>query len=266
MHADLELQIDLDPEAAVRTAVEQGIFARLDAESDITLPFLAGGDLCMLGGHRSPFFWEPLAARWRSLPSADRKKWMQGRAERLAEDGQLTELVPGGSGRPGACYAVSPELGIVLAALDRPTWVITSGFSSRVAPAALFAVGDEAQPVRGLVMAFAVRLPAWGDKPAGPRYVADVFAHTLTTTARAAELLAGWVIKPAPAHGHFRKQPPRRVALFRPGGGDTPAAELSVLGNGTTAQVTGTAATVELDAETLQAALLNLFAQGTQTA
>jgi hypothetical protein len=153
----------------------------------------------------------------------------------------------------------------VLAARDRPTWVIMSGFSTRVAPATLFAVGDEAQPVRGIVMEFAVQLPAWGDKPARPRYVADVFAHTLTTTARTAELLASWVIKPAPAHGHVRKQPPpRRVALFRPGG-DTPAAELSILGNGTTAHVTGAAGTGQFDEERLRAALLNLFAQGTQT-
>ncbi len=221
----------------------------------------------MLGELRSPLLWEPLAARWRSLPPADRSEYMQARTARMTEDGHLIKLCSGDSRRPRAPYAVSPELGILLAARSRPTFAVMSRFSSRLPPFSLFAVGDEAEPVRGVITAFAVRLPAWGEKPARPRYVADVFAHILTTAARAAELLANWVITPAPAHGRFRKQqPPRLVALFRPRDGNNPAAELSVLGNGTTAQVTGTAVTGELDKETLQAALLDLFARGAATA
>jgi hypothetical protein len=62
------------------------------------------------------------------------------------------------------------------------------------------------------------------------------------------------------------RQPPYVVTLFRPGDGVTPAAELSVLGNGTTARFTGAGISGELDKETLRTVLLGLFGQGSPTA
>lgn len=144
--------------------------------------------------------------------------------------------------------------------------MIASHFSSQLAPLSLFGVGDETEPVRGVVMAVPVAPPGKADELTKPSPVTDVFDHILTTTIHAAEFLADRVIRPAPAKNHFQKQPHRLVTLFRPGDGLTPAAELSILGNGTTARVTGAGISGELDKETLRTILLDLLDQGTPTA
>jgi hypothetical protein len=259
MHADLELPIELDIENAVCTPKAKAVFASLEAEGDVTLPPLAGGDLCMLGGLRWPFFWEPLAARWRSLPQAVRNEYMEARAGRMTEQGHLVELVSGGSCRPAARYGVGPEISILLAACSRPAYVVTTHFSSRAAPLSLFALGGDVGPVRGIVMAYLVRTGR-------PRPVADIFAHVLATEVRSAELLAEWVIRAAPKPSRFRGQPPRLVSLFHPGSGGVPMVELSVLGNGTTAQVAGPGVAGELDMAALRTVLLDLFGEGARKA
>jgi len=259
------MPIELEFEAAGRTAAARAIFSRLDDEGYVSLPVLNGADLCMLGGPKHPFFWEPLATAWLGLRPRDRNGYIETRTRGMIEDGRLIEIAAGNSHHPGARYAVSPELGILLAARSRPTFVIASHFSSQLAPLSLFGVGDETEPVRGVVMAVPVAPPGKAEEPAKPSPVTDVFDHILTTTIHAAEFLADRVIRPAPAKNHFQKQPPRLVALFRPGDGLAPAAELSILGNGATAQVTGPGISGDLDKESLRTVLLDLFGQGTPT-
>jgi hypothetical protein len=256
------MPIELEIEAAGRTAAAGVIFDRLDGEGYVSLPVLNGADLCMLGGPKHPFFWEPLATEWLSLRPRDRNGYIEARTKGMIEDGRLIEIAPGDGYRPGASYAVSPELGILLAARSRPTFVIASHFSSRLAPLSLFGVGDETEPVRGVVMAVPVRPPGKAEEFAKPSPIADVFDHILTTTGHAAEFLADRVITPAPTENRFQKQPHRLVTLFRPGDRVTPAAELSVLGNGTTARVAGAGVSGEFDKETLRTVLLDLFGRG----
>lgn len=258
--------IDVSIEAAGRTEAARAIFARLDDEGYVNLPVLSGVDLCLLGGPGQPFFWEPLASAWLSLQPRARNGYIEARTKGLTEDGRLIPVTPGDGYRLGARYAVSPELGIVLAARSRPTFVIASHFSDRLAPLSLFAIGDETEPARGIVMAVPVAPPGKAQEISKPSPIADVFDHILTTTAHAADFLAGRVIKPAPARNRLQKQPPRLVTLFRSGGGLTPAAELSVLGNGTTARVTGAGVSGEFDKESLRTVLLDLFKRGTPPA
>jgi hypothetical protein len=256
------MPIDLELEAAGRTTAARAIFARLDGAGYVNLPILTGADLCLLGGPRHPFCWEPLAAAWLTLRPQDRDGYIRTRTRRMIEDGRLIETGAGDGGVSGARYAVSPELGILLAARSRPTFAIASHFSLGVAPLTLLAVGDEAEPVRGIVMA----VPATPLRQAGERAasspLAGVFDHLLTTAARAAEFLADRVIRPAPADSEFHEQPHHLVTLYRSGDGLRPAARLSVLGNGTTARVTGAGLSGEFDREMLQTVLLRLFAQG----
>ena len=256
------MSIDLEIEAAERTAAARAIFAKLDDEGYVNLPVLSGADLCMLGGPKHPFFWEPLAAEWLSLRPRARNGYIEARTKGMIEGCRLIEITPGDGYRPGARYAVSPELGILLAARSRPAFVIASHFSSRLAPLSLFAVGDEIEPVRGVVMAVPVIPPDKAGKSSRPSPISDVFDHILTTTAHAAEFLADRVMRPAPTKTPSQKQPPRFVSLFRPGTGPTPVAELAVLGNGTTARVTGQGIDGEFDMIALSAIMLDLIGRG----
>jgi hypothetical protein len=256
------MPIDLELEAAGRTAAARAIFARLGSEGYVHLPILTGADLCLLGGSRHPFCWEPLAAAWLSLRPQDRDAHIRARTRRMVEDGRLIQTGTGDGGVPGARYAVGPELGILLAARSRPTFVIASHFSLRLAPLTLFAVGDEAEPVRGVVMAVPVTPPGQAGERAEPSPLADVFDHLLTTTADAAEFLADQVIRPAPADSEFQERPHRVVTLYRAVDGLRPAGRLSVLGNGTTARVTGAGLSGEFGQQMLRTVLLRLFDQG----
>jgi hypothetical protein len=255
------MTINLEADAAERTAAARAIFARLDEEGYVNLPMLCGADLCMLGGPEQPFFWEPLTTQWLSLRPRERNGYMKARTNGLVEAGRLIPVTPGGY-RSGARYTVSPELGILLAARSHPTYVVASHFSSRSAPLSCFAIGDETEPVRGVVMAVPVAPPGKAKASAKPSPVADVFDHILTTPSRAAEFLAARVILPVPGGTGLQEQPPRLVTLFRPGAGLTPLAELAVAGDGTIARVTGAGVSGEYDSAGLRAVLLDLFGRG----
>jgi hypothetical protein len=88
------------------------------------------------------------------------------------------------------------------------------------------------------------------------------FNHLLVTQGFAAEYLAESALRNAPSNS-FHKKTARTVTLFRPGTGPRPTAELSILGDGTTARVKGPGINGELDKEALRTVLLDLFDQGT---
>jgi AcrR family transcriptional regulator len=86
-----------------------------------------------------------------SIPE-DQIKIIEDRASQMIERGLLIERSPGQAYDPLARYAVSPKLGILLAARRNPAYIITSTVSPRQAPLTLLAVGDEAAPVRAIVL------------------------------------------------------------------------------------------------------------------
>lgn len=87
------------------------------------------------------------------------------------------------------------------------------------------------------------------------------FNHLLVAQDFAAEYLAEWTLRNVPSNA-FHKKPPRTVALYRPGEGAAPTAELAVLGNGTTARVTGQGIDGEFDMIALSAIMLDLIGRG----
>jgi hypothetical protein len=129
------------------------------------------------------------------------------------------------------------------------------------APLTLFAVGDVTVPVRGIVMEVPSLISGKEKETLDWGPLSWQFNHLLVTSDFAAEYLAEWTLRNAPANA-VRKRTARTVALFRPGAGRGPTAELSVPGNGTTARVTGAGISGELDRETLRTVLLDLFGQG----
>jgi hypothetical protein len=265
------MPIDFDIAAAERTDAARALFGSLTDTGHANLVTLNGAELCILGGPKHPLFWEPLATSWHRSDPEPRNRMIEACTSMMVERGLLIEESPGGKGTsdsgyaPGTQFALSPELGITLAARCRPTFIISTHHTTRLPSVNLFAIGDEATPVRGIVVEIPDAVPGTREHAESMGPLGLLFYYTLHTPGSAAEFLADWTLRPSPAK-RFQKQPPRKISLFRPGDGVTPTAELSVLGNGTTARVTGAGISGELDKETLRTVILGLFGRGSPTA
>ncbi len=252
------MPISFDTAAAERSDEARALFAELASGTDepVVLTTLSGVDLCVLGGTS----WEALARSWNHLRAEDRSKITEDRANQMLERGLLIEQSPGQGYDPLACYAVSPKLGVALAARFRPAFIVTSSVSPKQAPLTLFAVGDAAVPVRGIVMEVPSFTAGQGKETLALEPLSWQFNHLLVTPDFAAEYLSESMIRNAPANA-FHKKTARTVSLFRPGTGSNPTAELSILGDGTTARVKGPGINGEFDAAALKTIALRLFGQ-----
>jgi hypothetical protein len=253
------MPISFDTAAAERSDEARSLFAKLASGTDepIVLTTLSGVDLCILGA----MSWEALATSWNRLRPEDRSSITEARASEMIERGLLIERSPGQGYEPLARYAVSPKLGIALAARLNPTFIVTSTVSPKQAPLTLFAAGDAAAPVRGIVMEVP-SLPARkdnGNSAFDP--LSWQFNHLLVTPDFAAQYLAGAAVWKAPENA-FHKKTARTVSLYRPGAGPAPTAELTVLGDGTTARVKGPGISGVFDEAALKTIALQLFRQG----
>jgi hypothetical protein len=207
-------------------------------------------DLCILGGPMHSVFPEAVAKAWLGLGDRARQKLIDERTADMAKRGMLTPPRPGGYG-----YALAPAVGLALAARYRPAFVVTASAGARMRPLCFFALGDQAEPVRGLV----IEVPAPPadnrkypqQKKLGP--LGWLYSYALVTPEKAAYMLAEHVSSPPSGVPVGLGQPP----LFRAGGGLQPAAELSVRGDGTTVRVTGASVDGEYDKASLQEILLD---------
>jgi hypothetical protein len=257
------MPISFDIAAAERSGQARALFDALDMGTDepVVLTTLSGVDLCVLGA----MSWEALATSWNRLRPEDRIKIIEDRTTQMIERGLLIEQSPGLGYDPLAYYSVSPKLGIALVARSNPTFIITSTVSPKQAPLTMFAIGDAVAPVRGIVM----EVPSLtnGKDQGNPALepLSVQFNHLLVTQGFAAEYLAESALRNAPSNA-FHKKTARTVALFRPGTGPKPTAELSILGDGTTARVKGPGINGEFDRAALKKIALQLFEQGTSSA
>jgi hypothetical protein len=145
--------------------------------------------------------------------------------------------------RPGGDYGLKPELGLMLAARCRPAFiVIAAGERPGLRPLSLFALGDKAQPVRGIVAEVPAGLPADraaaypDDRKLGP--LGWIYRYVLVSTASAADLLARWTITPPTEAGEAT---PTRylVSAYRPDRENPVGYHLGVRGDGLRAAVDG---------------------------
>jgi hypothetical protein len=257
------MSISFDITATERTDAARALFGKLYTDGYTNLGVLCGADLCILGGPAHPLCWEPLATAWLGLKSRPRNYIVENLTNSMIKRGLLVEPAPGKGYYPGAPFGLSPELGILLAARARPAFIVVSHFARHLAPVSLFAIGDEREAVRGMVIEVPVAAPGKANMIVGPGPLGCTFDYLLTTPDLAALFLAGWTLAPAPIEHPSREQPPRLVSLMRTG--DSPRAahhQLSVLGNGTTAQVVGQGVTGEYDKDGLRQVMRDLISQG----
>jgi hypothetical protein len=219
-------------------------------------------DLCILGGATHPVFPEEVARAWLSLGDSAREKLIADRTSSMVDDGLLVKDTSDGHD-----YVLSPELGITIAARCRPAFVVTAGAGRNLRPFTFFALSDQVEPMHGLVAEVPAPPPSAVRKHILKRLgpLGWVYTYALVNPDKAAYMLAEWVCKVPPDSASGSQQQPYVVSLFRAGDGITPAVELPVAGDGTTARVTGAGVDGEFDKEGLKGLMLRMFAQGTQT-
>ena len=165
----------------------------------------------------------------------------------LITDGMVERelLLPENSLGPGAgrdiTYSLSPELGIVLAARCRPACIVVTGTAgtSLRAPR-LFALGDQGEPVRAIVVEDPVALPAdvAVNMPHLPKLgpLGWFYRYMLLSRDAAAESLAEWAI--APPSRIEDQDSARVVCVYRhPDRTDSVGFRLSAHGDGTKARL-----------------------------
>jgi hypothetical protein len=216
----------------LRKDAVRDLIARAQQDGGVRLTALSAVDLCALGGPMHPYFDELTARAWLELSDRRRRKAIDSATSDLVRRGLLADG-PAEAGSP--TYSISPKLGVMLAARTRPSFIITNEVSgARFFQPTLFALGDAADPVRGIV----VESPA-GITEANLRDPLSAhYAYALLSIPAAARYLADWVLRPIKPARDVPADAARVVTRFHPQSSDGRiGCRLSVRGNGTTAQV-----------------------------
>jgi hypothetical protein len=255
--------------AAERTEAATRLIEQARHTDFVELVTVSALELCVLGGPTHPLFEEPVANAWLQMGSHRRKKLIGWVTEGMVERGLLIEGDAGFSPvSKGTAYSLKPALGIALAARCRPAFIITvTSDPSRRAPR-FFALGDQDQPLRGVVVEEPAVLPPdmAGDYPHVKKFgpLGRMYRHVLLSPQKAAEALAEVAISP-PRHPSAAGQAPgRTMSVYRQHDGRNPIGyQLTVHGDGTTARLVSPghdgAGTAEYDFGGLAAVMLTLI-------
>ena len=224
--------------AAGRTEIARQLIARARAET-VDLVTVSALDLCALDGPRQPLFDERVAQAWSRLGNRRQRLLTNEATAGMAERGLLT----GDSPQRGSGYSLKPELGIMLAARCRPSSIVVTDIGHpNLRTTRFFALGDQAEPVRGFVVEEPAALPA--DiasklphvKKLGP--LGWLYQYFLVSSAKAAEVLAELTISP-PRHSGAVVAPGWTVTAYYPGSRNREGERLSITGDGTKASIDG---------------------------
>ena len=259
------MTLDMDIAAAGRTEAARYLIDQAQ-DDPVELVIVSALDLCVLGGPRHPLFEESVARAWMRLGNWSRKKLIESVTERMIERGLLTDDSPQTGFQPpsGTC-SLKPELGLMLAARCRPSFIVVTEVEGqdRRAPR-LFALGDQAEPVRGIVAELPTALPPDRDRDfpkankLGP--LGWIYRYVLLSRDTAAEVLAGWTISPPRL---FDDVLPCAwlVSVYQPDGKNPVGCRLRVRGDGTKACLDrdGDLAGAEYDVAGLRAVMLDLM-------
>lgn len=234
---------DIAATPAERTEAARQLFAQAGSTDFAELVTLYAMELCVLGGPRHAVFDEEVTSAWLQLRERQREKAITVTTEGLVRRRLLTEDPrPADARRAPVTYSLSPALGIALAARCRPAFVVITQTADpdRRTPK-FFALGDQHQPVRGIVVEEPAALPASaGDFPhvkkLGP--LGWFYRYVLVSPGRAPDLLAGWAIAPPPPRPAAGGESARSVSLYRHSGDHAPpGVRLLIRGDGTKAQL-----------------------------
>jgi hypothetical protein len=262
----MTLDIDAAVATAGRTEAARRLIDRARDDELVDLVVVSAMDLCVLGGPRYPLFDEAVVRAWRRLGGRQREKVLDAVTEVMLSRGLLIDEGLRTSARPrSGSYALQPELGLMLAARRRPSFaVLTAAEDQDLRPVRLFALGDQAEPARGIVVEMPAALPPDRDgafpnvRKLGP--LGWVYRYVLASAGMAAEVLAKWTISP-PRQRRPAATGAYLVSVCHQDQENQAGRRLRVKGDGTTARVEDAASqgAVEYDAAGLQAVMLSLI-------
>lgn len=237
------MKLEIGDAAAERTEAARRLIKEAQQDDLVELVTVSGLELCVLGGPEQPLFDEAIAQAWLRLGNRRRKKVMAWITDGMAGRGLLTANTPGTGPQRGAAYSVSPELGIMLAARCQPASIVLGDMAGvRLRSLRLFTLGDQGDPVRGIVVEIPTKLPAEiaGDFPHVPKLgpLGWFYRYVLASRKKAGGILAEVAIHPAPIRPGVPENAPYVVSRYHPRDGSGPVGfRLSVRGDGTWAQV-----------------------------
>lgn len=217
------------------------LISQAGQDGAVALAPLAGMDLCALGGPRHAVFPDALASTWLRMKPGERDKFIGHTTTRLTRD---SLLIPDArsSAQPG--YSMSPELGIVIAARCRPLFAVVGAVPGAVLPTvSMFALGQDPD-AHLLVSETLFKLPGadGGKHPkvAGTRILGCVYSYHLLRADCAATALTEWALVPTDKRRPWSREPGRILTRYQSADASHRIGyQLTVHGDGTTAQVTG---------------------------
>jgi hypothetical protein len=258
------MTLDMDIAAGERTEAARNLIDQAQ-DGPVELVTVTALELCSLGGPAPPRFDEMPARAWTRLGWQRRRQVTEHATQELGRRGLLVDTAS--RKRPeqpiGTC-ALTPELGLVLAARRRPAFaVIVQAEDRHPRTMRLFALGDQAEPVRGFVL----------EEPGLPlnpgRHFADVsklgplgwfYRYVLVSRDMAADALARWTVSPP-----LRPGPPASlgwlVSVWYQGRKHPAQHRLRIRGDGTKASLEGLApgAPAQYDARGLRGVLFDFL-------
>jgi hypothetical protein len=258
--------------AAERTETARRLIAQAQVDV-VDLVVLSALELCVLDGHRQPVFEKRVAQAWMQVTDRRRRKVTEQVTAGLVRRGLLTDGAPQHrTVQAVSSYSLKPELGLALAARCRPTFVVLAkGERDDLRPLSLFALGDQADPVRAIVAEVPAGLPPdrAADYPDTRRLgpLGWIYRYALVSSANAADLLARWTMTP-PAQPGDAVPVRYLVSAYCPDREHPADYHLSVRGDGIRAVVDGPslgiAPSAQYDLEGLHGIMLDLLARASR--
>jgi hypothetical protein len=260
----------LNPSIAAAERTEAARHLITQAQVDVVdLVTVSALELCVLDGSGQPVFEERVAKAWMQVTDRRRRKVTEEATAGLVRRGLLIDDAPQHrTVQAVSSYSFKPELGLMLAARCRPAFVVLAkGEQDGLRPLSLFALGDQADPVRGIVAEVPAALPP--DRAAdypdtrklGP--LGWIYRYVLVSPANAADLLARWTITP-PAQTGDAVPVRYLVSAYCPDREHPVGYHLRVRGDGIRAVVDGpnisSAQPAQYDLEGLRGIMLDLLA------
>jgi hypothetical protein len=262
------MDLDMAVAAAERTEAARHLIDRAQADV-VDLVVVSAIHLCVLGGPRHPLFDESVSRAWMKLGNRQRKKFIEYATESMVERGLLIDSDSRTDfHQHSGTYSLQPELGLMLAARCRPTFIIATETTVRnIRTPRFFALGDQAEPVRGVVMEFPAVLPRESADDSPPlRHLGPLgwlYRYVLMSRDEAATVLAKLVISPPRVSSEVVPGAYVVSAFRHYDGQNSPGYRLSVQGDGTKARLDGPGpgdqAGAEYDVEGLRTVMADLI-------
>lgn len=221
---------------AQRTAAAAALLERAAAGETVELATLSGLERCVLGGPAQALFEQAVMTAWNEFGEKNRSKAMDLTLEELRERGLLVDDEPEGPGTRS--WSLSPELGLVQAGREKPSFVVaTDVVNKKTRCLQFYAIGDLEQPVRAIMVEVPESLPSSkpykNAKKMGP--LGWLTRYVLMSEASAVKVLTEVAMKPRQDEAGSYPYDIRRYK--HQAGQAVTEAGVSVIGAGDTAHV-----------------------------